>query len=132
MTPPDLPPPRHGLPVPARPAAALDVPADAGRPHPDDAALVEQLRCEVRGMSFEPLTDGQVAAEAVAWPGAAATNAAEGNPFDAADWALTRMLLEERVPADASAGIDAAFARGCRLNRERRGRADGGKGVARG
>ena len=103
---------------------------DSRRPHPDDAALVEQLRRDVRGMTFDPLTDGQVAAEAVAWPGAAATNAAEGNPFDAADWALTRMLLEERVPADAGAAVDAAFARGCRLNRERRGGADG-KGAAR-
>ena len=115
-----LPPPRHGLPVPAKPAAALEVPAYIGRPHPDDIALIERLRREVRTLDFEPLTDEQVARAAVAYPSAAASNAIEGNPFDAADWAMTRMLLEERVPADAGVEVDAAFARGCRINRERR------------
>ena len=115
-----LPPPQHDLPVPAGPAAALDVPADAGRVHPDDAALIERLRREVRTLDFEPLTDEQVARAAVAYPSAAASNAIEGNPFDAADWAMTRMLLEERVPDEVQVGLDAAFARGCRLNRQHR------------
>ena len=42
-----LPPPRHGLPVPA----------DARDVHPDDADLIVRLRRQVRAMKFEPLTD---------------------------------------------------------------------------
>ena len=125
MTPPELPPPTHGLAVPAPPAALLDVPADARRPHPDDLALVEALRREVRRLDFAPLTDAEVAAHAAALPAAAAGGALDGNPdggFDAADWAMSRMLLEERVPPDAGVDLDAKFARGCRLNRERRDR----------
>lgn len=33
-----LPPPRHRLPVPAKPAAALDLPDNIGHVLPDDAA----------------------------------------------------------------------------------------------
>ena len=115
-----LPPPRHDLPVPAGPAAALDVPADIGRVHPDDTALIERLRREVRTLDFVPLTDEQVAKAAVAYPSAAASNTIEGNPFTAADWAYVRMQLEERLPPDATVQLDVTFARGCRLNREQR------------
>ncbi|MEM6559976.1 MAG: hypothetical protein AAF656_00110 [Planctomycetota bacterium] len=115
-----LPPPRHGLSVPAEPAAALDVPDETEPVSPDNAALIERLRREVRTLDFEPLTDEQVAEQAVAYPSAAASNAIEGNPFTAADWAFTRMLLEERVPEDVVARLDVAFARGCRINRETR------------
>ena len=109
----DLPPPRHGLPVPAKPAAALDVPADAGDIHPDDAKLIDRLRREVRAMAFEPLTDDEVGQAVVAYPSAAASNAIEGNPFTAADWALTRMLLEERVPTERQIEVMAGFSREC-------------------
>jgi hypothetical protein len=115
-----LPPPRHGLSVPAQPAAALDVPDEIGPVSPDDATLIERLRREVRTLDFEPLKDEQVAEQAIAYPSAAASNAIEGNPFTAADWAFTRMLLEERVPEDVTARLDVAFARGCRINREKR------------
>ena len=107
------PPPRHGLPVPAKPAAALEVPDGVGRPHPDDAALIERLRREVRTLDFEPLDDGELAKQVVAWPSAAASNAIEGNPFTPGDWALTRMLLEERVPGEAQVGIVARYSREC-------------------
>lgn len=76
------------------------------------------MRREVRTLDFEPLTDEQVADQVVAYPSAAASNAIEGNPFTAADWAFTRMLLEERVPHEVAARLDVAFARGCRINRE--------------
>ena len=109
-----LPPPRHDLPVPATPAAALDVPSGVGRPHPDDAALIERLRRAVRTLDFEPLDDTQLAKQVVAWPSAAASNAIEGNPFTAADWALTRMLLEERVPMRGTIDFVTRFSRGCR------------------
>lgn len=115
-----LPPPRHDLPVPAKPASALDVPEDIGRVAPDDAALIQRLRREVRTLDFDPLTDEQVAKQVVAYPSAAASNAIEGNSFTAADWAFTRMLLEERVPDETAARLDIAFARGCHVNRERR------------
>ena len=113
---PSLPPPKHGLPVPAKPAAALEVPADIGRPHADDVALIERLRREVRTLDFEPLTDAQVATSAVALPSADASNAVEGNPFTAADWQFRRMLLEERVPARASLGPIRRFGTECRLD----------------
>jgi hypothetical protein len=96
------------------------VPGNIGHVLPDDAALTERLRREVRTLDFEPLTDEQVAEQVVAYPSAAASNAIEGNPFTAADWAFTRMLLEERVPEEVGARLDIAFARGCRINREQR------------
>lgn len=111
-----LPPPRHGLPVPAKPAAALDVPDSIGRPHPEDTALIERLRREVRTLDFEPLDDEQVARSVVALPSANASNAIEDNPFTAADWQFRRMLLEERVPVEASLDLIRRFGAECRLD----------------
>lgn len=110
----ELPPPKHDLPVPARPARALVVPDDVGDPHPDDLALIERLHRVIRQMTFEPLNDRQLAEQVQAWPSAAASNAIEGNPFTAADWALTRMMLEERLPSDLQIGIVGRFSIECR------------------
>ena len=92
----DLPAPHHGLPVPAAAARALPVPADVGA---GDLRLIERLRREVRGLGFEPLGDDDVARQAARWPSAAASTAIEGNPLAAAEHALVRMFLEERLPA---------------------------------
>jgi hypothetical protein len=106
----DLPRPRHDLPVPALAAQAMDVPAGVT---PGDLALIETLRRDVRALTFAPLTDAQVAEQVARWPSAAASTAIEGNPLSPADHALTRMLLEERVPPGVDAPIVARFAREC-------------------
>ena len=108
---PPLPDPRHDLPVPALAARAMDVPFD--RVHPRDLRLIEQLRHDVRRLDFTPLTDEQVTQQIARWPSAAASTAIEGNPLMPADIALAHMLLEERVPTGADAGIVARFAREC-------------------
>ena len=105
--------PRHGLPVPARAAAAMDVPPGV---HPADLALIEALRREVRALDFTPLTDAQVARQVAHWPSAAASQAIEGNPLSPADHALARMLLAERVPPGTRPQLVARFARECRLD----------------
>ena len=106
--PPPPPEPRHGLPVPAVAARAMDVPT--ARVHPRDLALIEALRRDVRRLDFAPLTDEQVARQVARWPSAAASTAIEGNPLTAADHALARMFFEERLPAGDRVPLIARFA----------------------
>ena len=113
-----LPPPRHGLPVPAPAAAALDADLDAVPEH--DRRLIERLRREVRHMDFEPLADEAVARQVARWPSAAASTAIEGNPLSPGDHLLARMLFEERVPAGTDAALSARFARECHAAVQRR------------
>ena len=106
---PPLPAPRHGLPVPARAAAAMDAPLDGV--HPRDLALIENLRRDARALDFAPLTDEQVAAQVARWPSAAASTAIEGNPLSPADVLLARMFFEERVPVGDRVPLMARFVR---------------------
>ena len=103
-----LPQPRHDLPVPAPAAAALEVEPDAVPE--DDRLLIERLRREVRGMSFTPLGDADVARQVARWPSAAASTAIEGNPLTPSDHALARMFFEERVPVPHRPPLIARFA----------------------
>ena len=103
----DLPRPRHGLPVPALAAQAMEVPADVV---PADLALIETLRRDVRALDFPPLTDAQVAEQVARWPSAAASTAIEGNPLSPADHALARMFFEERLPVGDRVPLIARFA----------------------
>ena len=77
---------------------------------PRDLALIERLRRDVRRLEFTPLADDRVAEQVARWPSAAASTAIEGNPL-AADHALARMFLEERLPAGDRVPFIARFAR---------------------
>ena len=88
----------------------------AGLAPNDRAGLLALLSAASLNIVSELLTDGQVATSAVALPSADASNAVEGNPFTAADWQFRRMLLEERVPAQASLDLIRRFGTECRLD----------------
>ncbi len=62
-----------------------------------DAHRIERARAFVRAQDFVPRTVAEVDAYRVGLRSGAHSNAIEGNPFDANDWAFFDMLIEERA-----------------------------------
>ncbi|MEY2926303.1 MAG: hypothetical protein RL367_780 [Pseudomonadota bacterium] len=64
-----------------------------------DQQRIERVRAFVRSCVFVPMTDQECVTYRDGLKEGAHSNAIEGNPFDAEDWALFEMLIEEAAPA---------------------------------
>jgi hypothetical protein len=62
-----------------------------------DKERIERVRDFVRNQNFMPMTDKECEEYRVGIIAGAHSNAIEDNPFDAEDWALFDMLIEERA-----------------------------------